>query len=74
MAVKEVTMYTIECDNCNSSLGDRSDYCAWTDEITAYDEADRQEWHFGDGKDYCPDCYTYDDDDNLIIKTKKQVK
>ena len=33
-------------------------------------DKDQQEWIEEAGKHYCTDCYSYDDEDKLIIKLK----
>lgn len=72
--IKEVTMYKIVCDICGKDAAEDSDYCAWSDVECAEWDAESAEFTKIDGKDVCPDCYTYDDDDNPIIKTKKTTE
>ena len=72
MAIKEETMYFMQCDNCGC-IWDNGDYISLysTKEDTLNGGRD-DEFAFDGDKHYCPKCYTYDDDDNLIIKNKKQ--
>ena len=70
--IKEVKMYTVQCDNCKCTSGDNSEFSCWNDESTALDEAKESEWIESEGKHYCPDCYSIDDDDNIIINEKRK--
>jgi hypothetical protein len=66
--IQEVTMFTIICDGCGKDVCDGTEYSAWYDTSYVVDSAIEENWHVEDGKHYCPDCFEYDDDDNLIIK------
>lgn len=67
--INEVTMYYVDCDNCGKSQGEFSDYAAWSDAITADDMARNSDDFIKEGdKYYCRECYSYDDNENLIIK------
>jgi hypothetical protein len=66
--IKEVTMYTILCDGCGKDVCDGTEYSAWNDTSYVVDSAIEDNWHVEDGNHYCPNCFEYDDDDNLIIK------
>jgi len=66
--IQEVKMYTILCDGCNKDVCDGTEYSAWSDVGYVEDAAMEENWHVEDSKHYCPDCFEYDDDDNLIIK------
>lgn len=68
--VKQVTMFTIICDNCGRDVNEGQEYSCWNDKGYAEDIAMEADWIKEDDKHFCPDCYTYDDDDNLIIKEK----
>lgn len=61
------TMATYICDCCGERLRDINDFVGYIDaDIWAETEHD---WIEQDGKHYCPDCYTIDDSDNIIIKS-----
>ena len=68
--LKELKMFTIVCDSCGCDVNEPSDYAGWNDE--SYVEEIRLEasWEKVDDKHYCNDCYEYDDNDELIIKSK----
>lgn len=70
MSVKEIKMFTVVCDNCNKSADEDTDYCAWNDEGAAKDVAMNADYIVEGIKHYCPSCYSYDEEDNLIIKKK----
>ena len=62
-------MYGVVCDNCNKGCIDEDNgFVAWSDESSAKDNAIDSEWIEENEKHYCPDCFEYDDDDNLILK------
>lgn len=68
--IKPVTMYSMVCDRCGKTLVDDDCITAWTDECSASEVAQESEWMNIGGKDYCPDCYEYDEDINLRKKTR----
>lgn len=67
--IQEVKMYTVICDNCKKSADDDTSYSGWNDKDYAQDVATEADWIKENDNDYCPDCYSYDDEDNLIIST-----
>ena len=66
----EVEMYSIQCDCCKRVGVEDSDYAGWNDKSAAWEEADNYEWIEHEGKHYCPNCYTIDEDGNITIKEK----
>lgn len=72
MAIQKVEMFTVVCDNCKKSADSGTDYYCWSDESTAKDVAIEAGFINEEGFDYCPDCYEYDDDDNLTIKSERK--
>lgn len=71
--IEEVTMYTVVCDNCGKDSNENADYSCYNDKHRAEETAVENEWYkeIGKGeenKHYCPDCFHFDDDDQLIIK------
>ena len=69
--IVEVTMYTVECDNCKETRGQDSEYSCWNDEDYALDEAFDHDWIEQDGKHYCPSCYTQHEDESITINKEK---
>lgn len=67
--IKEVIMYTVICDNCGKNSGDGQDFAAWGDKQWAEDTTIDTGWVEHEGKHYCDDCYFYNIDDELILKT-----
>ena len=65
--LKEVKMYTVVCDNCGKDVNKDAEYSAWNDKRYAEEVAMESDWIKENDKNYCPDCFTYDDDDNLLI-------
>lgn len=66
--IKEVTMYTVICDNCGHDVNKDAEYSAWNDRDYAVECALESDWIEKDDKHYCPECFSYDDDDNLILR------
>ena len=67
--LKEVKMYTVLCDNCGKDVNKDAEYSAWNEKVFAEDIAMEADWIKENDNHYCPDCFTYDDDDNLLIKS-----
>jgi hypothetical protein len=72
-----VTMYAGKCDNCGHDIilaG--GEFSAYGEREGVEEEMRDSDWLIGDGKDVqegyhiCPDCYFYNDDDHLMIKTQ----
>ena len=69
---KEVTMHTIICDGCGKNVNEYSDFVAWCDVQVAIEEADRKDWIKLQEKDYCTDCWEWDEkEEEQILKSKK---
>lgn len=64
--VKEVKMFTVICDNCGVDVNDGAEYSCWNDEGYAEEIAEASGWITIEDKHYCPECFTFDDDDNLV--------
>lgn len=69
--VKEVKMYTVICDCCGADVNEDEEFSCWSDAGSAKDVAMDSDWLTEGDKQYCPDCYSYDDDDNLVIQPLK---
>lgn len=69
--IKSIEMFTVVCDNCGKSADEGTDYAGWNEKEYAKDIAMEANWANKDDKDFCPNCYEYDDDDNLIIKNNE---
>lgn len=67
MSVQKVEMFTVICDNCQESADKGTDYSCWNDENQAKDVAMEANFTNENGLDYCPKCYEYNDEDELII-------
>ena len=71
MSLKKVDMFTVICDNCQESADEGTEYSCWNDESGAKEVAMEANWINENDKDLCPRCYEYDDEDELIINTKR---
>jgi hypothetical protein len=67
--IQEVKMYTVVCDNCGKDANEGAEYSCWNDKQYAQDSAMEDDWLTEEDKHYCPDCFSYGDEDELIIKT-----
>ena len=65
--IAKVEMYTVQCDNCKTTSGENSDYSCWGDKQVALEDAIESDWIEHEGKHYCPDCYTIDENDEVMI-------
>ena len=69
--IRKVEMYQCVCDRCGKAfVDDNYNYCAWVDENYASEAANENGWTNIDGKDYCPDCYEYDEETDEYIPKK----
>lgn len=67
--IKEVTYYDIICDRCRKSLIEESEMC-YPDKYSALIVAEKSEWVYINGKDYCPDCYEIDEETDKYVPKK----
>jgi hypothetical protein len=65
--IKEVTMYTVICDNCGKDVMEDQEYAGWNDKDFAELEATESDWIKEKDNHYCNDCYFYDDEDELRL-------
>lgn len=61
------TFYNIRCDACGMELCEEWYHDAGNDEFASI--LSESGWFTADGdRHYCPDCWNYDDDDNIVTK------
>lgn len=68
--IQKVEMYTVVCDNCGDDIGASQEYSCWNDESAAYENAMNSDWHQEGDKHYCTGCFSFDDNDKLILIKK----
>lgn len=68
--IEKVEMFTINCDNCGENIGADNDFMAMNDEAGIKEYAMNDDWIEEGDKHYCKKCYSYDDNDELVIKSK----
>ncbi len=68
MSLMKEYFYNIECDVCGCLYNEES----WQASVELLKESDENEWLELGGKDYCPDCWEYDEDDNIITSDGKR--
>lgn len=73
----EITMYTLKCDICGKHFEDEHNgFCAWNDFQGAKDNATDSDWVENteiEDTHYCPDCITFNDEDEVINKANGEL-
>jgi len=64
--IQRETTFTMICDNCKKQLEDQEN-CTWLSVSKLNEVADASSWFNDDGLHYCPSCYEFDDNDQLIL-------
>ncbi len=72
--IKEVTMYTVICDNCGADVNKDQEYSCWGDRGYARDFAVDADWVEVDDKHYCDQCFSYDDGNLVIDELRKKIQ
>jgi len=70
--IKTVQMFTVICDNCGTDIGEDAEYSCWNDESFANENAMESGWHKEGDKHYCSNCWSYDDNDNILINESRK--
>lgn len=72
---EEVKMFTVKCDNCGKLFEDEyMGYSCWGSFADAWEYASESEWIREEGeKQYCPECYSYDDNDELVLNKNRTI-
>ncbi len=65
---KKVEMWTVICDSCGKDLNEGADIAAWKDKEDNIPNCISQHWLKTGEKHYCPNCYYFDIDDNIVFK------
>ena len=68
----ERTMYSCKCDMCGEEWADSyNGYVAFTDKSSILEYVKDDGWLASNKKQYCRDCWGYDNNDEIVIlKTK----
>ena len=69
MSLLKEYFYNIKCDVCGC-LYDEESWQASSEYFSG--EPEENGWLKLGGKDYCPDCWEYDEDDNIITSDGKR--
>ena len=65
MSIVKEYFYNVKCDRCGKLANEE----LWGNDVAfAKEDADESGFIEVDGKHYCPDCYTIDDEDNIVVK------
>ena len=70
-----VEMFTVTCDNCKKDFEDEyNGYSCYGDFNDAWENASESGWVNGDDYDthYCPNCYSFNDNDELVIDESRK--
>jgi len=68
--IKQVKMWTIECDNCHTTSGENSEFSCWNEDAVALEDALEAGWIEYYNKHYCPKCYVIDEEDEITLINK----
>jgi hypothetical protein len=72
--IKPVEMFGCNCDNCNRQWEHCEGWTCMPDSSLVSESIDEADWHqTEDGLTYCPYCYHFDDQDNLIVDRSRAV-
>jgi len=67
--ITEVKMFGCTCDNCNKDYEQHNDgYTVYGSPQTLLEYTDNDGWIEHNGKHYCDECWSYDENDNIILK------
>ena len=72
MIVQEI-FYAVQCDNCCQIAEDYNGFSYFISANSSNEKAMEAEYHKDGDKHYCPECHSFDDEDNLIIKIIDKV-
>lgn len=64
--IDQQTFYAVVCDSCGMNDG------YWFEREVVQGIAEDSGWWVSDEGDYCPECYTVNDDDERVVK--KQMR
>lgn len=66
----KVEMFGCQCDSCGEQWFDENNgFVAFSDEYGIKENVgDDDQWYIDDDKHYCKKCWSFDDEDNLIIR------
>lgn len=67
--IRQVTMFEVVCDGCGEKWSNWDGICAYADQDHTEQSARDSEWEEKGGEHYCPNCYSIDDNDNIVFKT-----
>lgn len=76
MGIKKVTVYAITCDCCGENLDE--EYKFFIDLESALEVAMESDWMkhqtAKEVKYYCPECFMFDKNDNMILITNNHLR
>jgi hypothetical protein len=61
-----VECWNVQCDKCGS-VYQSGEYVGWNDKGYAEDCATDDDWHKEDDSHYCPNCYDFDDEGEVVV-------
>lgn len=67
--IKPIEMYKIICDGCVADAFADDDYSCWNEKSIAREMAEEGGWQEIDDKDYCPNCYEFDEESDEYVVT-----
>lgn len=76
----KIEMLGCQCDNCGEQwIDENNGFAAFADEFGIKDSVgDDDQWHtefnYPNDKHYCKECWSFDSEDNLIIRKIEKIK
>lgn len=71
--IQKVEMISYVCDGCGERFRNEND-CIGYFNADIWDEAESSGWIDIDGKQYCPNCYEYDEESDKYIPKAKEAE
>ncbi len=72
--IKEFKCFTLLCDNCGADVNEDTEFSGYEDIEHSRDIASESDWIEHEGKHYCPDCYSFNDEDVIIINKSRTTE
>lgn len=64
------TLLTAKCNNCGATFSEFTDFSLFEERDELEDALKDERWHIDGADHYCPNCYTLDDECEVVILPK----
>jgi hypothetical protein len=68
--IKRVEMFTAICNNCKTDICAGTEHSCWDNESLII-EMEEQDWYNEDGRQYCNECYHFDEENSLCVNVNR---